>query len=200
MRSVLTTVLIMHSNLGALAIYDGPRASARLGGFGRLAPRAPRGLGQPCGLVQSILLTSLQHVFCGPFPACLHSAVALSIVPAWRAGCNQRPSAHSHKLPTQHHHRLSCPLLQLISTEPLKVLLCQWPESSVEPPLIFVLGLRSLVLQNLTAALLLCSMYYIESAIRQSVYFPPRADSPLFERLNFARRSLAGSHSAHGCS
>ena len=44
--SVRTTVLIMISQIGASAIYQGPRASARLGGFGRLAPRAPRGLGQ----------------------------------------------------------------------------------------------------------------------------------------------------------
>ena len=38
----------MNSKFSASAIYEGPRASARLGGFGRLAPRAPRGLGQPC--------------------------------------------------------------------------------------------------------------------------------------------------------
>ena len=46
--TLLTTVLIMNSKFRASAIYEGPRASARLGGFGRLAPRAPRGLGQPC--------------------------------------------------------------------------------------------------------------------------------------------------------
>ena len=38
----------MISVIGASAIREGPRASARLGCFGRLAPRAPRRLGQPC--------------------------------------------------------------------------------------------------------------------------------------------------------
>ena len=46
--TLLTTVLIKNSKFRASAIYDGPRALARLSGFGRLAPRAPRGLGQPC--------------------------------------------------------------------------------------------------------------------------------------------------------
>ena len=43
----VTTVLTTNPILGASAIYEGPRALARLGGFGRLAPRAPWGLGQP---------------------------------------------------------------------------------------------------------------------------------------------------------
>ena len=48
----------MNSKFRASAIYEGPRASARLGGFGRLAPRAPRGLGQPVCVCVCVCVTA----------------------------------------------------------------------------------------------------------------------------------------------